>query len=120
MHKLKAKCYIWAVTVKSVSQAQIQLGFVFLCKTGKVVFKLVIFLEQLNGLNLFSACQFCDVFRERGASYFQADPRVNQLTNGGLQIFNVSHDDEGLYTCLVENTNLSITATLEVFSKSDT
>lgn len=46
------------------------------------------------------------------------DPRVNLLTNGGLEIFNVTHDDSGVYTCSVPNTNLSVTAVLEVLSES--
>uniref|UniRef100_A0A3Q2DIU4 Neural cell adhesion molecule L1 n=1 Tax=Cyprinodon variegatus TaxID=28743 RepID=A0A3Q2DIU4_CYPVA len=55
---------------------------------------------------------------ERGEQYLLADPRVNRLTNGGLQIFNVSHDDEGSYTCSVQNANVSITAELEVFNRT--
>uniref|UniRef100_A0A8D3C0C4 Neural cell adhesion molecule L1 n=1 Tax=Scophthalmus maximus TaxID=52904 RepID=A0A8D3C0C4_SCOMX len=46
-----------------------------------------------------------------------ADPRVNLLTNGGLEISNVTHDDEGFYTCSVQNTNLSVNAELEVLSE---
>ncbi|XP_017286434.1 neural cell adhesion molecule L1.2 isoform X2 [Kryptolebias marmoratus] len=52
------------------------------------------------------------------ASSVLADPRVNPLTNGGLQIFNVTHDDKGLYTCSVQNSNLSISAELEVFNRT--
>ncbi|KAM4737433.1 neural cell adhesion molecule L1.2 isoform 2-T2 [Anableps anableps] len=58
------------------------------------------------------------VIWDRGASYLLADSRVKTLTNGGLQIFNVSHDDEGSYTCSVQNSNLSITAELEVFNRT--
>ncbi|XP_037540414.1 neural cell adhesion molecule L1.2 [Nematolebias whitei] len=47
-----------------------------------------------------------------------AGPRVNPLTNGELQILNVTHDDKGLYTCSVQNTNLSISAELEVFNRT--
>lgn len=51
------------------------------------------------------------------ASSLLADPRVNLLTNGGLEILNVTHDDEGFYTCSVQNTNLSVSAELEILSK---
>jgi hypothetical protein len=53
---------------------------------------------------------------DNGASLL-ADPRVNLLTNGSLQITNISHDDEGLYTCSISNTNMSINAELEVLSE---
>ena len=46
-----------------------------------------------------------------------ADPRINLLTNGTLQINNVSHSDATLYTCSVANSNQSIDAELEVLSK---
>lgn len=46
------------------------------------------------------------------------DPRVNPLTNGSLEISNVTHDDSGVYTCSVPNTNLSVTAVLEVLNKT--
>ncbi|KAF7662334.1 hypothetical protein LDENG_00239680 [Lucifuga dentata] len=51
-------------------------------------------------------------------SFLLADPRVNPLTNGGLEILNVTHDDEGLYTCSVQNTNLSISAELNVLNRT--
>lgn len=69
---------------------------------------------------MYSAYQLSDVFRERGESYLLDDTRLQSLPNGGLQIVNVSHDDEGPYACSVQNSNLSIIAELEVFSKSDT
>ncbi|XP_072306074.1 neural cell adhesion molecule L1.2 isoform X3 [Eucyclogobius newberryi] len=47
-----------------------------------------------------------------------SDPRVNQLTNGGLEILNVTHDDEGLYTCSVENTNMSVSAQLDILNRT--
>ncbi|XP_029011414.1 neural cell adhesion molecule L1.2 isoform X2 [Betta splendens] len=47
-----------------------------------------------------------------------ADPRVNLLTNGGLEIANVTHDDEGLYTCSVQKANLSVSAELEVLNRT--
>ncbi|XP_012722031.2 neural cell adhesion molecule L1.2 isoform X2 [Fundulus heteroclitus] len=59
-----------------------------------------------------------EVTWESGTSYLLANPRVNSLNNGGLQIFKVSHDDEGFYTCSVQNANLSITAKLEVFNRT--
>lgn len=62
-------------------------------------------------------CVCVSFFRESETSSLLADPRVNLLTNGGLQILNVTHDDKGLYTCYVQNTNLSISAELEVFSE---
>ncbi|KAG7228371.1 hypothetical protein INR49_009235 [Caranx melampygus] len=52
------------------------------------------------------------------SSSLLADPRVNPLTNGGIEISNVTHDDEGLYTCLVENTSMSISAELEVLNRT--
>ena len=61
----------------------------------------------------------CFFSREKGASLL-GDPRVNLLTNGGLEILNVTHDDKGLYTCSVLNSNLSVIADLEVFSECDT
>uniref|UniRef100_A0A3P9QEM2 Neural cell adhesion molecule L1 n=1 Tax=Poecilia reticulata TaxID=8081 RepID=A0A3P9QEM2_POERE len=61
---------------------------------------------------------FSDVFRERGASDLLDDPRLQPLPDGGLQIINVSHDDEGPYTCSVQNSNLTIIAELEVFNRT--
>ncbi|XP_061842566.2 neural cell adhesion molecule L1.2 isoform X1 [Nerophis lumbriciformis] len=52
------------------------------------------------------------------ASTLLADSRVNPLTTGALEIFNVTHDDEGFYTCSVQHTNLSISATLEVLNRT--
>ncbi|CAL8259399.1 unnamed protein product [Gadus morhua 'NCC'] len=49
---------------------------------------------------------------------FLADPRVNPLASGGLQISNVTLGDEGLYTCSVLNSDLSITARLEVLNQT--
>uniref|UniRef100_A0A3Q4AV75 Neural cell adhesion molecule L1 n=1 Tax=Mola mola TaxID=94237 RepID=A0A3Q4AV75_MOLML len=47
-----------------------------------------------------------------------ADPKVNLLTTGGLEISNVTHEDEGIYTCSVQNSNLSISAELEVLNRT--
>ncbi|XP_035499848.2 neural cell adhesion molecule L1.2 isoform X3 [Scophthalmus maximus] len=58
------------------------------------------------------------VIWERGSDSLLADPRVNLLTNGGLEISNVTHDDEGFYTCSVQNTNLSVNAELEVLNRT--
>ncbi|XP_069544807.1 neural cell adhesion molecule L1.2 isoform X1 [Brachyistius frenatus] len=58
------------------------------------------------------------VIWERGNFSLLADPRVNPLTNGGLEISNVTHNDEGLYICSVLNTNLSVSAELEVFDRT--
>ncbi|XP_043982790.1 neural cell adhesion molecule L1-like isoform X4 [Gambusia affinis] len=55
---------------------------------------------------------------ERGESYLLDDTRLQSLPNGGLQIVNVSHDDEGPYVCSVQNSNLSIIAELEVFNRT--
>ncbi|TNN56957.1 Neural cell adhesion molecule L1 [Liparis tanakae] len=46
------------------------------------------------------------------------DPRVKPLANGLLEISNVTHDDEGIYTCSVQNTNLSVNAELEVLNRT--
>ncbi|XP_044208003.1 neural cell adhesion molecule L1.2 isoform X3 [Thunnus albacares] len=59
------------------------------------------------------------VIWENGSAFsLLADPRVNLLTNGGLEITNVTHDDEDNYTCSVQNTNLSISANLEVLNRT--
>lgn len=50
-------------------------------------------------------------------SLLLADPRVNLLTNGGLEVSNVSQDDEGIYTCSIQNSNVSVSAELEVLSE---
>ncbi|XP_062282916.1 neural cell adhesion molecule L1.2 [Scomber scombrus] len=47
-----------------------------------------------------------------------ADPRVNLLTNGGLEIANVTHSDQDTYTCSVQYNNLSISAILEVINRT--
>lgn len=64
-------------------------------------------------------CVFGCVFARESSrtSFLLADPRVNLLTNGGLEISNVTHDDEGFYTCSVQNSNLSVSAELEVLSE---
>nr|XP_020464728.1 neural cell adhesion molecule L1.1-like isoform X3 [Monopterus albus] len=45
-----------------------------------------------------------------------SDPRISQLTNGTIELSNVSHDDSGVYTCYVKDIN--ITAHLEVFNRT--
>lgn len=67
-------------------------------------------------------CMVCVFFhRESSSISLQllslADPRVNLLTNGGLEISNISHDDEGIYACSIQNSNVSINAELEVLSE---
>ncbi|XP_070766499.1 neural cell adhesion molecule L1.1-like [Enoplosus armatus] len=47
-----------------------------------------------------------------------SDPRVSLLTNGTIELSNVSHADSGEYTCSVQHTNISITAHLEVFNRT--
>ncbi|KAM9750961.1 neural cell adhesion molecule L1.2 isoform 1-T1 [Menidia menidia] len=58
------------------------------------------------------------VIWERVTSSVLADPRINLLTSGGLEISNITHEDKGIYTCSVQNGNLSIIAELEVFNKT--
>ncbi|XP_076027981.1 neural cell adhesion molecule L1.2 [Genypterus blacodes] len=58
------------------------------------------------------------VWESSSTSSLLADPRVNPLSNGGLEIFNVTHDDKGLYSCSVENGNLSISADLDVLNRT--
>ncbi|KAM8755112.1 neural cell adhesion molecule L1.1-like isoform 2-T2 [Acanthopagrus schlegelii] len=47
-----------------------------------------------------------------------SDPRISLLTNGTIEVSDVSHDDSGSYTCSVKHTNISITAHLEVFNRT--
>ncbi|XP_060914546.1 neural cell adhesion molecule L1.2 isoform X2 [Labrus mixtus] len=58
------------------------------------------------------------IWESSSTSSLLADPRVNPLANGGLEIMNVTHDDEGMYTCSVQNTNLSISVMLEVLNRT--
>lgn len=46
-----------------------------------------------------------------------SNSRMNQLSNGTLEISNVSRNDTGLYTCSVGKDKLTITAELEVLSE---
>ncbi|XP_041860728.1 neural cell adhesion molecule L1.1-like isoform X2 [Melanotaenia boesemani] len=46
------------------------------------------------------------------------DPRASLLTNGTIELLNVSHKDSGGYTCSVKDSNISITANLVVFNKT--
>lgn len=43
---------------------------------------------------------------------------VSLLTDGTLEVFNVSRTDSGIYTCSVEESNISISAHLEVYERS--
>lgn len=56
--------------------------------------------------------------RRNSSSSLLADPRVNPLANGWLEISNVTQSDDGIYTCTVPNTNLSISAELEIFNRT--
>ncbi|XP_060749746.1 neural cell adhesion molecule L1.1 isoform X1 [Tachysurus vachellii] len=47
-----------------------------------------------------------------------SNSRMSQLDNGTLHIMDVSHEDTGTYLCSVIATNLSITAHLDVLSKT--
>uniref|UniRef100_A0A7N6B015 Neural cell adhesion molecule L1 n=1 Tax=Anabas testudineus TaxID=64144 RepID=A0A7N6B015_ANATE len=47
-----------------------------------------------------------------------SDPRVSLLTNGTIELSNISHNDSGVYTCSVKHTNISITAHVEVFNRT--
>ncbi|KAJ8358884.1 hypothetical protein SKAU_G00154090 [Synaphobranchus kaupii] len=47
-----------------------------------------------------------------------SNPRTSLLTSGVLQINNTAMEDGGQYTCSVVNSNLSITAQLQVFNRS--
>uniref|UniRef100_A0A8C4HYA2 Neural cell adhesion molecule L1 n=1 Tax=Dicentrarchus labrax TaxID=13489 RepID=A0A8C4HYA2_DICLA len=58
------------------------------------------------------------IWESDSTSSLLADPRVNQLTTGGLEIFNVTHNDKGTYTCFVLNSNLSVSAELEVLNRT--
>lgn len=65
-------------------------------------------------------CVWCVSFTRKGSSSLSSllgDPRVNLLTNGGLEISNVTHNDSGVYTCSVHDTSLSVSAVLEVLSE---
>ncbi|KAB5546132.1 hypothetical protein PHYPO_G00068610 [Pangasianodon hypophthalmus] len=47
-----------------------------------------------------------------------SNSRMNQLSNGTLEISNVSHNDTGVYTCSVGEDKLTITAELEVLNRT--
>ncbi|MBN3316491.1 L1CAM protein, partial [Atractosteus spatula] len=48
-----------------------------------------------------------------------SNQRVSQFTDGALNISDVVREDGGLYICRVENFNISINATLEVFNRTE-
>uniref|UniRef100_A0A8D0CYP4 Neural cell adhesion molecule L1 n=1 Tax=Sander lucioperca TaxID=283035 RepID=A0A8D0CYP4_SANLU len=58
------------------------------------------------------------IWESSSTSSLLADPRMNPLTNGVLEISNVTHDDSGFYTCSVQNTNLSVSVELEVLNRT--
>lgn len=45
-------------------------------------------------------------------------PRASLLTNGTIEIFNVTQSDRGTYSCSIEDTNLTISAHLEVYART--
>ncbi len=47
-----------------------------------------------------------------------ASAKMSQTSDGNLQISDVSEDDSNIYTCSVRHSNRSISAELEVLSKS--
>uniref|UniRef100_A0A672I8F4 Neural cell adhesion molecule L1.1 n=1 Tax=Salarias fasciatus TaxID=181472 RepID=A0A672I8F4_SALFA len=47
-----------------------------------------------------------------------SDPRVSLLTDGTLELSNVSHSDVGVYSCSVQTSNVSIRAHLEVYDRT--
>lgn len=47
-----------------------------------------------------------------------SDSRVSLLTNGTIRLSDVSHDDQGAFTCSIKHSNTSITAHLEVFNQT--
>lgn len=59
----------------------------------------------------------CVLRKFESLDYVMSDPRMNQLSNGTLEINNVSHNDTGLYTCLVGDDKLFISAELEILSE---
>ncbi|XP_072306289.1 neural cell adhesion molecule L1.1-like [Eucyclogobius newberryi] len=55
---------------------------------------------------------------KQGAAPLLSHSHVSLLTDGTLEVFNVSRDDSGLYTCSVQESNISISARLEVYERS--
>ncbi|CAN9515239.1 unnamed protein product [Ophioblennius macclurei] len=47
-----------------------------------------------------------------------SDPRVSLLTDGTMEMSNVSRDDSGVYVCSVSGANISISAHLEVYERT--
>ncbi|XP_029012243.1 neural cell adhesion molecule L1.1-like isoform X2 [Betta splendens] len=47
-----------------------------------------------------------------------SDPRISLLTNGTIELSEVTHEDSGQYTCSVKHSNISIVAHLEVFNRT--
>lgn len=58
-------------------------------------------------------------WESEAAPSFLADPRVDLLTNGSLQITDVVLGDAALFTCSVDHTNLSISAQLDVLNQTE-
>uniref|UniRef100_A0A3P9AJE4 Neural adhesion molecule L1.1 n=1 Tax=Esox lucius TaxID=8010 RepID=A0A3P9AJE4_ESOLU len=53
-----------------------------------------------------------------GEAWLLRNSRVSQLTNGTIELFNASREDVGIYTCSITQSNISITAHLEVLNRT--
>ncbi|XP_073669092.1 neural cell adhesion molecule L1.1 [Paramisgurnus dabryanus] len=47
-----------------------------------------------------------------------SNAKMSQMANGNLQISNVSQKESGIYTCLVKDSSMTISAVLKVFNRS--
>uniref|UniRef100_A0A1A7YQW2 Neural adhesion molecule L1.1 n=1 Tax=Iconisemion striatum TaxID=60296 RepID=A0A1A7YQW2_9TELE len=47
-----------------------------------------------------------------------SDPRVSLFSNGTVELKNITHEDHGVYTCSIKDTNIFITANLHVFDQT--
>ncbi|XP_069039494.1 neural cell adhesion molecule L1.2 isoform X2 [Lepisosteus oculatus] len=56
---------------------------------------------------------------EHGGESVLSNPRMSQFANGTLNISDVVRGDSGAYICRVENFNISINATLDVFNRTE-
>ncbi|XP_020791244.1 neural cell adhesion molecule L1.1-like [Boleophthalmus pectinirostris] len=57
-------------------------------------------------------------WEQKNSSPLLSLSHVSLLTDGTLQLFNTSHSDSGEYICSVHQSNISITAHLEVYDRS--
>ncbi|KAM4611095.1 neural cell adhesion molecule L1.1-like [Polymixia lowei] len=69
----------------------------------------------------------CDTFgsprphvtwEDEGMVPLLSDTRISLLTNGTIELSNASQEDSGAYTCSIQQTNISITAHLEVLNRT--